>query len=78
MATETKKTAQEFYLSDLNHGIMQHPLTIPEEGLLVRLTVQDERLKASFEEGATQQPGLSLQMITWALERLEVSRRFWF
>ena len=41
MATQTKPTGQEFFLTDLNHGIMQHPLTIPEEGLLVRLTVQD-------------------------------------
>ena len=51
---------------------MQHPLTIPEEGLLVRITVQDGRLKASFEGGPKQQPGQSVPMITWALERLQV------
>ena len=30
MTTQTKTTAQEFLLTDVNHGIMQHPLTIPE------------------------------------------------
>jgi hypothetical protein len=78
MTTQTKTTGQEFLLTDLNHGIMQHPLTIPEEGLLVRLTVEDERLKARFEEEVKQQPDQSLPMITWALERSQVSRRFWF
>ena len=72
MATKTKPTGHTFYLSDLNHGIIQHPLTIPEEGLLVRIRVENGRLKALFEEGAKQEPGASLQMITWALERLQV------
>lgn len=67
MPTQTKKTKQ--YI--LNSGVMQHLLTMPTEGLLVRLTVQGERLKATFEEGA-EQPGMSLQMITWALEGLQV------
>jgi hypothetical protein len=39
MAAETQTTGHTFYLSDLNHGIHQHPLRIPDEGLLVRLTV---------------------------------------
>jgi len=74
MGTQTKTTGREFFLSDLNHGLIQHPLTIPDEGLLVRLTGEGERLKASFEEGAKQQPGASLQMITWALEQVQVDR----
>ena len=65
-------------MTDLNHGIMQHPLTIPEERLLVQLMVEDEPLKARFEEEVKLQLGQSLPMITWALERLQVSRRFWF
>ena len=35
MTTQTKTTGQESLLTDLNHGIMQHPLTIPEEGWTV-------------------------------------------
>jgi len=78
MTTQTKTTGQEFLLTDVNHGIMQHALTIPEDGLLVRLTVEDERLKARCEEEVKQQPGQSIPMITGALERLQVSQRFWF
>ena len=43
----------------------------------MRLTVEDERLKARFEEEVKQQPDQPLPMITWALERLQVSRQFW-
>lgn len=68
MAKQTKHTTQKVIL---NNGIMQHLLSIPEEGLLVRLRGDGRRLAATFEEGA-EQPGHSLQMITWALEGLQV------
>jgi hypothetical protein len=39
----------------------------------VRLKVEGQRLSASFEEGA-EQPGISLQVITWALQGLRVDQ----
>jgi len=68
MTTKTKKTETKVIL---NSVIGQHLLSVPEKGLLVRLRINGNRLSASFEEGQDQ-PGISLQMITWALEKFQV------
>lgn len=48
MAKQTQTPGQQVIL---NNGIMQHLLTIPEQGLLERLRVEGQRLCATFEEG---------------------------
>lgn len=68
MAKQTPTPGQQVIL---NNGIMQHLFTIPEQGLLVRLRVDGQRLSASFEQG-TEQPGISLQILTWVLQQLQV------
>jgi hypothetical protein len=74
MTTQTHTTGQEYFLTS---GIHQdHLLTIPEEGLLVRLRVDDERLSASLEEGS-KQPSMSssaFPIIAWALAQIQVKR----
>ena len=74
MATQTKTTGQQYLLTS---GIQQdHLLTIPEEGLLVRLTVDGERFSASLEE-CSKQPGTSsmaFPIIAWALAQIQVKR----
>lgn len=74
MATETKATGQQYLLTS---GIQQdHLLTIPEEGLLVRLTLDGERFSASFEECSKQpdMPSLAFPIIAWALAQIQVKR----
>ena len=68
MTKQTKKTEQQIIL---NNGVMQSMLTIPDEGLLVRLRIDGRNLVASFEEEVGQ-PGTALQMIAWALIHLRV------
>lgn len=70
MATKTKKTQTRVILVS---ALGQHLLSVPEDGLLVRLKINGNRLSCSFEEGQDQ-PGISLQMLTWALEKIQVDQ----
>lgn len=70
METQTTQKTKQYIL---NVGVMQYMFTMPEEGLLVRLQVEGNRLSATFEEGVEQR-SMPLQVITNALERLQVDQ----